>query len=193
MPDTQLVMQEKQHVSWLVKWRNNDELRHLLNTRKKTNVAEQEAALKVDKSCNNNFIIEHGKPVGQCGVVNIHWRNRTGKLFIYIGERGAVNKGHGTEAMRLLLRHAFYTLGLNKVKIEVIAYNLGLLKLCNNMGFKMDVKHRQHHFYRNIYYSVFELSMLRSEFNILLPSGQEYTGKVPQGTFTLNSIMVGVY
>src|SRR4030042_1047836 len=46
---------------------------------------------------------ETWSPVGDCGFIKIDWRNRSGELGIFIGEKQYWNQGYGAEAMRLLL------------------------------------------------------------------------------------------
>jgi RimJ/RimL family protein N-acetyltransferase len=67
---------------------------------------------------------DNWKLIGNCGVFGIDWVNSSAELGIMIGEKSAWNKGYGTEVMKLLLRHGFETLNLNRVFLRVYADNL---------------------------------------------------------------------
>lgn len=60
----------------------------------------------------------------------------SGEFGIAIGERALWGRGVGTEAGRLLLAHAFGTLGLHTVTAEVHAPNLRSHALMRRLGFR---------------------------------------------------------
>lgn len=60
----------------------------------------------------------------------------SGEFGIALGERGLWGRGLGTAAGRLLLAHAFSTLGLNTVTAEVHAPNLPSHALMRRLGFR---------------------------------------------------------
>jgi len=45
--------------------------------------------------------------VGNCGLIQIDWQNRSSEVGIFIGEKGYWNQGFGTNAMRLIIKHGF--------------------------------------------------------------------------------------
>ena len=59
------------------------------------------------------------KLIGNCGVFDISFTNRSAELGIIIGDKSEWNKGYGAEAMTLLLRHCFETLNLNRAFLRV--------------------------------------------------------------------------
>jgi RimJ/RimL family protein N-acetyltransferase len=73
--------------------------------------------------------------VGTCGLHRIDWRNRSAVLGIVIGDVDNRHRGTGTEAVRCLLRHAFDSLGLYRVELEVLVDNLPAVRCYERLGF----------------------------------------------------------
>ncbi|CAN5781369.1 hypothetical protein BH23CHL2_BH23CHL2_05390 [soil metagenome] len=67
---------------------------------------------------------------------DVDFRNRTAELAILIGESDARNRGYGTEATRLVLDHAFTTLSLRNVMLEVYANNQAGVRAYEKAGFR---------------------------------------------------------
>lgn len=78
---------------------------------------------------------EDDELIGFVCIHSIEWNNRAGMLAIGIGEARHRNKGYGTEAVRLILRYAFHELNLNRVGLDVIAYNAGGIRAYEKAGF----------------------------------------------------------
>src|SRR5262249_43248535 len=59
------------------------------------------------------------------GVTGLHpdFRCRNAMFGICLGDKAAWGRGYGTEATRLMVRHAFETLNLHRVWLEVYEYN----------------------------------------------------------------------
>ena len=108
---------------------------------------------------------ENWKLIGNCGVFGIEWVQRTGELGIMIGEKSAWNKGHGTEVMKLLLRHCFETLNLNRVYLRVYADNPRAKRAYEKAGFVEEGRLRQAVYKHGKYDDIFVMSVLRSEWS----------------------------
>jgi RimJ/RimL family protein N-acetyltransferase len=57
--------------------------------------------------------------IGNVGVVDIDWLNRTGETASFLGPAELRGKGYGTEAKHLLLEYCFDRIHLHVVKSEV--------------------------------------------------------------------------
>ena len=101
--------------------------------------------------------------IGNCGVFAVDWVNRLAELGIMIGEKPDWNKGYGTEVMRVLLRHCFETLNLNRVFLRVYADNTRARRAYERAGFVEEGALRQARFKRGQYVDVVLMSVLRSE------------------------------
>lgn len=102
-------------------------------------------------------------PIGNCGFIDIDWRSRSGELGIFIGEKQLWNKGYGTEAMRLLLKHGFNTLNLHRVALEVYATNLRGIRSYEKAGFIHEGGKREAIFRDGKYIDLLQMSVLRKE------------------------------
>jgi RimJ/RimL family protein N-acetyltransferase len=103
------------------------------------------------------------KMIGNCGVFDIDSVNRSGELGIMIGEKDEWNKGFGTESMRLLVRHCFETLNLNRAYLRVYAENLRAKRSYEKAGFVEEGRLREAVYKHGKYDDVILMSVLRSE------------------------------
>ena len=74
--------------------------------------------------------------IGNCGIGDVSPVDRTGELGILIGDKRFWNRGFGTDAVRLLLRFGFLTLGLNNIRLRVHAFNERAIRCYEKCGFK---------------------------------------------------------
>lgn len=102
-------------------------------------------------------------PVGNCGLFGIHWSVRSAEVGIFIGEKALWNQGYGTEAMRLLLRHGFETLNLNRIRLRVYETNPRAVRSYEKAGFTLEGRERQGMYKDGRYIDVLLMSILRSE------------------------------
>ena len=72
--------------------------------------------------------------IGNCAIFDINWRTRSAEVGLFIGDKSCWTKGYGTEVMRLLLRHGFGTLNLNRIFLRVDAENLGGIRAYEKAG-----------------------------------------------------------
>jgi RimJ/RimL family protein N-acetyltransferase len=78
---------------------------------------------------------EGDRLVGSCQLLGLDLRHRSAELQIRIGEPDARGRGLGTEAVALLLRHAFADLDLHRVSLHVFASNAAALATYERCGF----------------------------------------------------------
>jgi RimJ/RimL family protein N-acetyltransferase len=82
---------------------------------------------------------------------------------IGIGVTSMWGKGYGTEATRLLVRHAFQTLNLNRVGLEVYEFNQGAIRCYEKAGFRIEGRLRQSYFADGRYWDTVVMGILREE------------------------------
>ena len=83
------------------------------------------------------------KLIGSCQLHDIHVIHRTAFLQIRIGDVRQRGRGYGTEAVGLLLRHAFSDLNLNKVHVFVFAGNTAAIRMYECSGFRKEGRLKQ--------------------------------------------------
>lgn len=106
---------------------------------------------------------ESWKLIGSSAFFDIEWRNRSSEFGIMIGEKDYWNRGYGTEAVRLLLRHGFETLNLNRVFLRVFEDNPRAIRAYEKCGFVHEGRQRQAEWRENHYIDVLVMSILREE------------------------------
>ena len=106
--------------------------------------------------------IEDDRPVGKLRYLHLNMLNRSAELG-YVVDPEEQDKGYAKEGMRLLLRHLFDELNLNKVYAQTASFNKASIKLLESLDFKLDGTLRQHHFYKGDLYDDLVYSLLKFE------------------------------
>lgn len=101
--------------------------------------------------------------IGNCGVHQIDWRCRSAEVGLFIGEKKYWNQGYGTEVMELLLKHAFETLNLNRISLDVYESNLGAIRAYEKSGFVLEGRKRQGMYIDRRYVDILLMGVLRDE------------------------------
>jgi RimJ/RimL family protein N-acetyltransferase len=78
---------------------------------------------------------ETGELVGEVVLMDFDAGNRSSAFRIALLHSGVFNRGLGTEATRLVLAHAFDTVGLHRVELEVFAHNPRARHVYEKVGF----------------------------------------------------------
>ncbi len=103
--------------------------------------------------------------IGNSGFHNIDWKNRSAEVGIFIGDKSCWNKGYGTETMRLLLRHGFGTLNLNRITLRVYEPNKRAIRVYEKAGFILEGRLRQARYKNGQYQDELIMSVLRPEWD----------------------------
>ncbi len=80
-------------------------------------------------------LVETGRLIGSCQLLNIHSVHRSAELQIRLGDVAERGHGYGTEATRLLLDFAFGDLNLHRVHLHVLSSNLAAIRMYEKVGF----------------------------------------------------------
>jgi RimJ/RimL family protein N-acetyltransferase len=81
--------------------------------------------------------------VGSCAFSQLDGDNGSTLFHITIGERDAWGQGYGTEATRLMVDHAFGSLGLHRVGLSVFAFNERAIRAYVRVGFVNEGRSRE--------------------------------------------------
>jgi len=106
---------------------SRDRLAHIL---------EEEAKQKDRR----NYIIEapEGHPIGCIFLLHLNWPSAHAELGIIIGDREALGKGYGSDAIRTLLKFAFETLHLHRIYLRCGAGNERAIRTYEACGFRRE-------------------------------------------------------
>ena len=121
---------ERLDVPTFVRWFNDAETISYLSMRAPMSQAAEEGwferMLAEDGKSAYHFVmcqIDDGRPVGTIGLFDINHLNGTAGVGIAIGEKDLWGKGLGSDALLALLDFGFGELRLNRIWLEVYAYN----------------------------------------------------------------------
>ena len=101
--------------------------------------------------------------IGNVGFHGIDWVARSAEFGIFIGDKSFWNKGYGGEITRLMLRHGFETLNLNRIGLEVFETNPRAIHTYEKAGFVLEGRRRQAHFRNGRFCDILMMSVLRDE------------------------------
>jgi RimJ/RimL family protein N-acetyltransferase len=102
--------------------------------------------------------------VGNVALHGISWQHRRAELRIIIGEADARGKGYGTEAMKLLLRHAFEKLNLHRVFLGVRADHTQAIRAYEKCGFVVEGRLREDFLRNGAWHDTLRMSILEQDF-----------------------------
>jgi RimJ/RimL family protein N-acetyltransferase len=102
--------------------------------------------------------------IGSCYLASIHHTHRTAELQIRIGCSDYRGRGYGTEAVKLLLKHGFHDLNLNRIYLHVFEDNIAAIKTYEKCNFQEEGTLRKAVFVNGKYKNVKMLSILKDEF-----------------------------
>jgi len=91
------------------------------------------------------------------------WSQRNGWIAIGIGPREYWGKGYGTDAMRVLQRFAFTELNLDRLTLNVFAYNERAQRSYLKAGFQVEGRQRQRLRRGRQYYDMVFMGLLCDE------------------------------
>jgi RimJ/RimL family protein N-acetyltransferase len=159
---------EREDARAIVPWFNDPEVtRYTLRYRPLTLAEEEEFIRRLAESTTDLAlgIAVRGddRLIGVTGLHQVDLRNRHAAFGIVVGDKGSWGKGYGTEATRLLVGHAFETLNLNRVWLEVYEYNDRGQRVYQKVGFRVEGRLRQDTFRDGRYWDTLVMGVLREE------------------------------
>jgi len=101
--------------------------------------------------------------IGNSGFHEMDTVARSAEVGIMLGDKSIWNQGFGVEVMRLLLKHGFTTLNLNRIQLHVYEENIWAIRTYEKVGFVHEGRKRQALFKRGKYQDVLIMSILRDE------------------------------
>ncbi len=108
---------------------------------------------------------EGWQPIGVTGLEGIDWINRSAELGLFIGVKSLWQKGYGQKTLRLLLKHGFETLNLNRIYLRVFEKNQRGIHAYEKTGFVREGRLRQAMYRNGNYLDVLLMSVLQEEWN----------------------------
>ncbi len=158
-------------------WFNDPEIRQTLLRQRPMSIAAEEDFIEKVNRADDEFVLgivirQTDALIGGCGLKDIDWRNRHASYGIGIGVKESWGRGYGTSATRLIVGHAFGTLNLNRVWLEVYEDNLRGIRTYEKAGFRREGVLRQDSYRDGRYWDTILMAVLRDEW---LVEGQRAT------------------
>jgi RimJ/RimL family protein N-acetyltransferase len=127
----------------LFEWINDRELVLLSSDFEPTSRSDHDAWFERIRSAEDTEIfgirrVADDELIGSCQLRGIDRDEGTAELQIRIGAGDGRDRGHGTEAVALLLAHAFGDLGLHRVGLEVFPENERAIRAYEKAGFRRE-------------------------------------------------------
>lgn len=151
-----------------VRYLNDPEVRRYTSRDWPLSLVEEEAYLEQAAASHDSVacsvcLIDGDRLIGGAGFRFFNWPARHAGFGIAIGEKDCWNKGLGTEATCLLLNHAFDTLNLNRVWLDVYEFNARAVRVYEKLGFQHEGRLRQDVYRDGQYWDTLRMGILREE------------------------------
>jgi RimJ/RimL family protein N-acetyltransferase len=101
--------------------------------------------------------------IGSCGLHSVEQVHNVAEFGIMIGEKEYWHKGLAREAAKLVLKHGFENLNLNRIYLYVFATNPRAIKAYEAVGFAKEGVLRQGVYKNGRYIDLIVMSVLHSE------------------------------
>ncbi|MBB3441141.1 GNAT family protein [Rhizobium sp. BK379] len=113
------------------------------------------------------WVIEvEGCLVGEIKLHSINAEDKRAAMAIAIYDRSRLGMGIGTEAIDLLLRHAFFELKLHRIGIRVLAYNERAIRAYAKCGFIVEGQERETAFVDGKWHDDLMMGLLSTEYQM---------------------------
>lgn len=182
---------EATDIERLAGWLNDPEISHLVGGfHLPISLSEQRdwyERAKADKRTVRLMIddLETNEPIGMTGLWEIDWVNRHALTAIKFGPTNARGKGYGFDAIMTLMAYAFFQLGLNRLRGDILPYNIGSYRVyVEKCGWKLEGIARQDAFRDGIFQDRLLVACLKSDFTSL-ESAREYIPMPDQERVTI--------
>ena len=110
--------------------------------------------------------VRHGDQlIGTCALSQLDADNGSALFHITIGEKDAWGHGHGTEATRLMIDHAFGGLGLHRVGLTVFSFNERAIRSYRSVGFVVEGRAREAIWREGRWWDEISMSILDADWN----------------------------
>ena len=112
----------------------------------------------------------NGRLIGSCAFSQMDADNGSALYHITIGEKREWGRGYGTEATRLMLEHAFNSLGLHRVALAVFEFNERAVRAYKRNGFKVEGRAREAIWRDGRWWDELSMSILQTEWRAKHPA-----------------------
>lgn len=109
------------------------------------------------------WVIDRGGLIGEVRLDRVDMQDRRASFAIGIFDPASLGQGIGTEACRLVLGHAFGTIGLHRVSLRVLAFNTRAIRSYEKCGFVVEGRERETAFVNGRWHDDLIMGILEDE------------------------------
>ncbi len=151
-------------------WLNNPAVTRYLSSMRPWSVVEErgwlDRAMRNDDPTAVTYVIESadGEYAGSIGLMHIDGRNRRAEVGVVISRPEDWGRGMGSEAMILMLRHAFEEMNLHRVTLRVYTFNERAQRSYVKIGFVEEGRLREDTYRHGAWHDTVLMGILADEF-----------------------------
>jgi RimJ/RimL family protein N-acetyltransferase len=149
----------------VLEWNQNYEVVKYMHARKRYLCIDDIKEFVNDK--NNKFrwgIHYKDEFIGIISLQDIDHIDRVGDIAFLIGETQYYGKGIATECGKLVLKHGFYILNLNKISLGCFAKNNGMCIVAERLGMILEGNLKEQVYFKNEYVNIFKFGITRNQY-----------------------------
>jgi RimJ/RimL family protein N-acetyltransferase len=161
---------ERADLPLFVRWFNDDRTSRTLSTVAPMSLASEEGWFERTVAGQGkdgyHFVIcllEDDRPVGTIGLFDLDLRNGNAGLGISIGDPADTNRGYGTDALRALVSWGFDMLRLERIWLDVYAFNPRAKVVYERLGFVLEGTQRHAVFRHGSFVDLHLMAVLADE------------------------------
>ncbi|BFU77837.1 hypothetical protein ALC152_10520 [Arcobacter sp. 15-2] len=134
------------------------------NTKEKTSRYVED--IQNDSSCIVLAIFDQltHKHIGNIAIQDIDLLNSTCEISILLGDRDYWSSGYGYEAFHRVIQHCFNKLNLHKVSAGTTSDNIGMQKVAEKLGMKLEGTRRSEIRRDSSYFDIYLYGLLKDEY-----------------------------
>lgn len=165
---------EKGDLPFFVEAINNEEISQFLQGHYPTTIQDEEnwfdrvSRRKESDSIFSIVLKQTNEAIGVIGLHNIKSIDKTASTGAFIGREDLLNKGLGTEAKMLMLKHAFLELNLRIIISRAYAFNGRSIRYSEKCGYKKIAVYPDFIFRNGKYHDLIHLMVTREMWEPLL-------------------------
>lgn len=114
------------------------------------------------------WVIEHQRTfIGTIRLDRVDLQDRRASMAVGIYDPDSLGQGLGSQAIKLVLSHAFGAMGLHRISIRVLAYNERAIRAYQKCGFIIEGRERETAFVNGAWHDDIMMGLLEHEFRAL--------------------------
>ncbi len=150
-------------------WMNNSDVIQYTESRYYPNTIERINKFITSINSDPNSMVfaivlkKNDQHIGNIKIGPINWIHRNADIGIIIGDETCWGKGYGSEAIDLVVGHAFNILNLHKLTAGYYSENIASEKIFHKNKFQIEGTRKDHAFFRGEYVDVIQVGLVNPE------------------------------